>query len=1066
MNLHDIPHLCTKRQSVHIRNSLIATGLAALMLGAPPSWAQKPKPKVIAKSVYYSLPSGYQQVGNTQLYYAINGYRIDFIGQFQDQYYGSTYSDRGYGVALKVNDGYASEVDCLNGSTISGVQFSAHVEAQGELARVCYNLKNTNNDTVRISLGTHADVMIGSNDAAPITRRIDTQGNPYGMTLSDGNGAQLCILFGSGLKGVTSVSDYWFGYYSQNNYPDEMVGNYNPGSYWMVENGSYDSGMGWCWKDRKIAAGDSITLSYLIGVGDVKLEPNSNFVATPDDPDSWNNLNLPHNITLEGEYESPAGLDGKIEYAVEDSEEWQSLTDILSSGSKFVKTLVVNFIPGKATHTIRFRTIDNVGNTTLLAPIVYEDIESHEFTGVKDYTFTGDSIYQEEILSDLPSSHYKISKYQSNVHAGTANFYVEGVFPYSIGRKLLTFKINPAQLQGDIVMKSDTTYYYNERPIYPSWKFTLDGNNRLIENLDYITSLSDNIYPGDATLTVEGKGDYAGFFQKQFTIDKAKLRDNLYHVELPDSDITYDGMPHVANVTSQAGVGDITFTYYKDGNDSPLTTLPSDEGYYDIFMEIAEGKYYQGRAKEKISSFHIYQMDETEWQLLNALNITLTKMGKKDAWDMSMGPKGASCLSGVTIKNGHVKELNLSNQQLKGEFDMTTFTLPQLEKLDISHNQLTGNLGMIAQAMPKLTTLDASYNGFSDLFPMLPTTIKTLDISKQTIDRTIALDDSNSDINEMLTQMPTIFAYDHEQQTYTTNIGLLITQSKASNWYEKWGMHVMYKDGRLSVPYITTPYEYYGESGDTLTAVKLNNDGANSVEGSNFKVKYSFSQGNANFKPGVDATDIQATVLYAFGEYQYKPFNFTAADTYKDGIINVQDVISTVNIILSEAVSQAKVWHPSAARSKANVDKLNVKARIYMRNGKIFLKTDAPIAALSIQATGHIHWTLDQYGMNQACSESNLVGYSLSRATLPVGEYVIGTYSGNASVHDISLSDEDAHDIPALLGNGTTTGIEDVTFGGNSQSDIYNLQGMKTNKMKQGINIVKSQGNIRKVINK
>ena len=1066
MNLHDIPYLCTKRQSVHIRNSLVTMGLAALLLGAPPSWAQKPKPKVIAKSIYYSLPSGYQQVGNTQLYYCYNGYRINFIGQFQGQYYGSTYSDRGYGVALKVNDGSATEVDCQYGSTVNGVLFTSHVEAQGELARVCYNLKNTNNDTVRISMGTHADVMIGGNDAAPITRRIDTQGTPYGMTLSDGNGAQLCILFGSGLKGVTSVNDYWFGYYSLNNSPYEMVGNYSQGYHWMEENGSYDSGMGWCWKDRKIAAGDSITFSYLIGVGDVKLEPNSNFVATPDDPDSWNNLYLPHNITLEGEYESPAGLDGKIEYAVEDSEEWQSLTDILSSGSKFSKTLVVNFLPGKATHTIRFRTIDNVGNTTMLAPIVYDDIESHNFAGVRDYTFTGDSIYQEEILSDLPSSHYKIGKYENNVHAGSANFYVEGVFPYSIGRKLIPFKINPAQLQGDIAIKSDTTYYYNERPIYPSWNFTLDGNNLLKENLDYVTSLSDNIYPGEATLKVEGKGDYAGTFQKSFTINKAKLQANLYHVELPDSDITYDGMPHVANVTSQEGVGDIILTYYKDGNDTPTATLPTEEGKYDIYLEIAEGKYYQGKPKEKIGWFSIYQMDETEWQLLNALNVTLAKMGRKDAWDMSKGPKGASSLSGVTIKNGHVKELNLSHQQLKGEFAMTTFALPELEKLDISHNQLTGNLGMIVQVMPQLKTLDASYNGFSDLFPMIPASIKTLDISNQTIDRTIALDGSNYDINDIIPQIPTIFAYDHQHQTYTTDLAFLITQSKATSWYEKWGIHVIYKDGKLSVPYVTTPFEYYGESGDTLTAVKLNNDWSNSIEGSNFKVKYSFSQGDANFKPGVDATDIQATVLYAFGEYQYKPFNFTAADTYKDGIINVQDVISTVNIILDEPVSESKAHNSSVARSMTSMDKQDAKASIYLRNGKIFLKTETPIAALSIKATGHINWALDQLGMNQACSEGNLVGYSLSRATLPIGENVIGTYTGNASVQSINLSDEDAQDIPARLGDGTATGIEDVTYGESSQREIYNIQGMKTNTVKQGINIVKSQGNIRKVINK
>ena len=1040
-------------------------GLATFMLSASSSWAQKPKPKVIAKSIYNSLPYGYQQVGNTQLYY-LKGTAIDFIGQFEKDYYGSTYYNRGYRVAMKVNDGYATQVDCQNGSTILGVEFSSNVEAQGELARVCYHLKNTNDTAITVSLGTHADVMIGSNDAAPIARKIDTQGNPYGMTLSDGNGAQLCVLFGSGLKGVTSVSDYWFGYYSTNTNPDEMIGNYYQGGNWMVENGSYDSGMGWCWKDRKIEAGDSITLSYLIGVGDVKLEPNSNFVATYDDPDSWNNLYLPHKITLEGEYESPAGLDGKIEYAVEDSEEWQQLTGFLSSGSKFTKELVVNFIPGRSKHTIRFRTVDNVGNTTLLAPITYDDISSHEFTGVKDYTFTGDSIYQENIVSDLAKEHYKIGKYSYNVHAGTAQFYVEGVFPYSIGSKCLQFKIQPAELEGDIVFDSDTTYYYNERPIYPSWKFTLDKNNKLREDIDYREFYSDNVYPGEGTLTVKGLGDYEGNFLKHFTINKAFLKSDLYHVELPDSDITYDGQAHIAKATAQEGVGEISFTYYQKGKDGAMTTLPSEEGFYDIYMEIAEGKYYQGQKKKKLGTFHIYQMDETDWKMLNAMNVTLMQLGKKDGWDMSQGPKSASRLSGLTIKNGHVKELNLSHQQLSGELPMTTFVFPQLEKLDISHNNITGNLGLLVQTMPKLATLDASYNGFSDLFPMLPVTIKDLDISNQTIDRVISLDGSNYDINDIITQLPTILAYDHQAQTYTTNLGVFLTTSKAPNWYEKWGMNILYKDGKLSVPYITTPYEYKGESGDTLTAVKLNDDWANSIEGSNFKVKYSFSQGDANFKPGVDATDVQATVLYAFGEYEYKPFNFTAADTYKDGLINVQDVIGTVNIILQEAVSRAKAYHSTAYLSPSRLGEDEAKAFIFMKNGKVVLRTTVPVAALSIKASGQVTWNIEQMGMTQATQDGNLVAYSMSKAVIPIGENVIGTYSGNASVWDANLSDADAQAVPVLLSEGTTTGISEIDNDMDDKQEFYNMQGMKTNKMQKGINIVKSHGKIRKTINK
>lgn len=142
------------------------------------------------------------------------------------------------------------------------MSFTAFVEPQGELAKICYSVANTTEEDVVVSLGTHADVMIGSNDRAPISRRKDTAGNTYGVTMKDGNGAQLCVLFGSGLAGVTGVSDYWFGYYGTNNSANSMVGNYSSGSYYMEENGSYDSGMGWCWKNRVIPAGETVVFSY------------------------------------------------------------------------------------------------------------------------------------------------------------------------------------------------------------------------------------------------------------------------------------------------------------------------------------------------------------------------------------------------------------------------------------------------------------------------------------------------------------------------------------------------------------------------------------------------------------------------------------------------------------------------------------------------------------------------------------------------------------------------------------------------------------------------------------
>lgn len=638
--------------------------------------------------------------------------------------------------------------------------------------------------------------------------------------------------------------------------------------------------------------------------------PNSSFLVTPADPADWNNLNLPHRLTLEGKFESPDESGGKIEYAVEDSEEWTALTENMDSGSKFSSTITVNFVPGKAKHNIRLRVIDYSGTITLLAPIEYTDISACEFTGIKDYTFTGDSIYQQEISSSLSKKQYVVTNYQNNVNAGKANFLIEGVFPYTIGSK--------------------------------NYEFT------------------------------------------------------------------------------------------------------------------------------------IYQMDAQEWKLLTVLNATLIKMGWKEPWDMSQGEKSASQLKGVTLEKGHVKALDLSNQQLAGNLPATAFVLPKLESLNISHNRFKGNLGVLGRTLPALTTLDASYNGFTDVLPTLPAAIKQLNISNQTIDKTITVDGSHFNINAIIPQLPTILAYDHEKQGYNTSeIGFLITQSDSDYWYSKWGMHVIYKNGKLSVPYITTPFEYRGESGDTLTAVKLNNDWGQSIEGSNLKLKYIFQQGDANFAPGIDATDLQTTILYAFGEYNYKPFNFTAADTYKDEIINVQDVVCTVNIILDKAASTARNYYASRSYDE-NADAENLQdtefaaqAGIYLRDGKIFLNTEVPVAAISIAASGHINWNLKQLGMEQATEGSSLVSYSLSGNTLPIGETLIGTYDGDATITGISLADEEAKSISSGTHNGTVTRINGISESNDAaEMGIFNTQGIRTQKMQKGINIVKTQKGTRKVVKK
>lgn len=1042
-----------KRKSFFFARSCFLFLCCVMMISnLSPTFAQSKKKYTSSRSIS-STPNGYTQVGNTLLYYRQELNSIDFLGFFNDYYYGSTYGNGGYRVAMQVNDNLPSIMDCLNGSVLDGVIFKAYVEPQGELARICYTITNTTNEDVVVSLGTHADVMIGNNDRAPISRRVDTAGNTYGVTMKDGNGAQLCVLFGSGLSGVTSVNDYWFGYYGLNYDEYSMVGNYSSGSNYMEENGSYDSGMGWCWKNRIIKVGETLNLSYLIGIGDVNLEPNLTFEVTSDDPEGWNDLSRPHKLTINGKYESPAGIAGIIEYAVEDSEEWHVLTDTLFSGEEFTAELIAMFNPDNEVHTIRFRTIDAVGNTTLLTPIIFEDVYYHEIIGIENKMYHyGDSIYQTNITCDLDKDQYVVNNYHNNVNAGTATFMVQGVFPKTIGRRTYSFEISPLALEGNISLIEDSLIYTGDSK-FPSWQFTSEWNDNLVKDVDYTVVYKNNIYPGEGTIEVSGKGNYTGTLIDSFFIDKAQLTNNLYEFILPDNDICYDSESHAATVSKMEGVGDVMITYVNTEDNSVSTEAPVNTGSYDVYAEFAEGTLYYGKANEKIGSFAIYHFDENEWQALYVLNTQLQENGWTTLWNMSAGPVAVGKFDGLVIEQGHVVGVEFINKGLTG-VPTGLIAFSQLRTVDLSHNALTGNAGLLAAQLPNLTSLNLSYNQFSDLFPMISPSVTFLDVSYQTIDKTITLNLSDLKIEDIATTVPTILLYDHTAQTYNPNINLMCTTAESNNiGPDDWAMQIAVNNGSISLPYVSQNNAYYGESGDILNVFDMNS-------GSSFKIALDFDRGDANFVGGIDAADLQTTILYAFGGYRNYPFNFTAADTYKDGNINVQDVICTVNILLAQTDMQLSI-----KRKASRMEAADAEAVIYMQDGNIVLRSEKQVAAISVRANGNVEWHLDKYGLEQTVVGGKAVGYSLTGGTLPVGETVIGSYTGNASVEYASLADQEAQNVTVLFGKDSVTGIQSVKELMDGDAQFYDVTGRRIERLNKGVNIIKSGNRTIKVIN-
>lgn len=1065
----------------------------------------KKKPAGPFKNVRQSVPSDYTRVGETDLYVKI-GRNIDFYGQFNNQYYSSTYGDNGYRFSLQVNNGSANQLYCSGGS-LDGVNTHTLVAQQGELVRVSYVLTNTNDTTVTIHAGSYADVMIGNNDAAPISRRIDRQGNTYGLSMKDGGGAQLCLLFGNGLAGVSPVSDFWFGGFSYNLSADQMVGNYNTSSNWMVENGSYDSGMGWCWRDKTIAAGDSLVLSYLLGLGDVNLEPKSDFAVTPDNPELWNDISLPHRLTLEGKYESPAGLDGSIEWADETmGDNWQPMTEMMPSGTEFSEAITVNFDAALDTHTIRFRAVDNVGNATELMPITYPDVRFHELSGLTDLTFTGDSLYQSNLSCDLNPDDYFIDGYRNNVHAGEATLRMSGVFPNTIGRREYVFNILPAPLPGFMVDNNQFTY--NGQPQMP----TLTWERPVVEGTDYNVEFPlGNVRPGQdndlVQMAISGMGDYDGLFTIDYFIHRAPFPADKMQCSTSELIITADGEAHafdsyitqpwqaVGVAEDNDAVGQLHLYY----NGEPLA--PADPGSYAVTYVVDRGACYEGYAPTDPCAYvKIYEFDEADWQALCQLSAQLTASYGATAlpWDVSQGkaavalakPAGLTlnagqitgiCLTGV-ISGGsdlpsaltafnHLESLDVKQCALSGDLPTKLVMLGMagklgtLRHLDITDNHFTGNLGMLPTALPSLRSLAAGRNHFSRVLPLLPDSVQAY-VGGQTLTEPFDLDVaqlgqlnnmanlSTQELLALAATLPTILVTSANGQGIDVASGLQILTAGADGTFKPY-IQLYVEGSQLAAQQLGSQKNYTGASGDTVSVASVAN-------GSQGNARFLFATGDANFDGSIAASDLQSTILEIFGLYP-APLNFTAADTYIDGTLTVQDVVCTTDMLLADLPSGAR-RHTPVAYDDADQ---NV-ARVYLDGNRVMLQSPVAVAALCVRVAGQAEWTLDSHHMTQHTAQTGVVAYSLTGNTLPAAaDYnqavEIGRIIGGTLVA-ASLSDEQGHEIAVRLGKpGSATGIT-FTPADASAEQYYNLQGLPAgNAPQRGVYVTK-QG--KKVIKK
>lgn len=728
--------------------------------------------------------------------------------------------------------------------------------------------------------------------------------------------------------------------------------------------------------------------------------------------DSLVSMAIPENVTSIGTY-AFEGCNSLVSVTIPDKV--KTLDRYLFQNCSALATVTV----GTGVETIRSYVLYNCNlNALLCYAIIPPSIQSNSF-----YQSTISAIYVPSASVEL----YRAADVWKDYNILAISDYTANLLTVSY-----EYGVGVTTVSLDASLNNSKIYY------------TLDGSDPLSAGILYEAPFEVN-----SACTLKAIAVCSGFENSNLIDERIVIKNmpTINNFSLSYTrDITYDGAPHDVYVYASNGMGEITLVY-RDANGMESTEAPSAVGKYDVSISVAEGPLFYAASFENVASFTISVMDEVEWNTLQELYVQTNGASQwTRKWDMSGGIAAAASFYGVTYRNGHVVELSLSNRNLVGQLPISVLTLPYLERLNLSRNQLTGdlgslvagtesisnlsyidisnnrfsgNIGTIVTCCPKLEYLYAAHNYISEVSPALPEDLY-VSLSSQTVEDMLVWDGGVS-VENSDNGLPTILTYRHRNQNY--NSADLVVE-KAWNEDARWSinMSVDAEGDLIELSAQAENYVYYGNSGDTLDVTTSTTMTAyNSIA----KMIYRFELGDVNFSDDVDVLDVQSTINFIFKEFQYYPFNHTAANVQNgDSKVNVLDVIALIDQLMNENLSVESL---ARARAKGRAA-MAADAYLYWEGNRLILETEKEVAALDIvlQETNSLQWN-ESLGMTMTSSAQNgyqrAIAYSLSGRYIPIGKHVLLT-SQPCDIASVLVADRAAQKIGVALKASETTGIE------------------------------------------
>lgn len=536
------------------------------------------------------------------------------------------------------------------------------------------------------------------------------------------------------------------------------------------------------------------------------------------------------------------------------------------------------------------------------------------------------------------------------------------------------------------------------------------------------TAISGKEFTITATVTNVGTKD----------LEPSSWQDVWYKIE--NESVSYeDDVDHSSLGLAMGESYEVQYTMtapYDESIESLTFELQID--YYDDIPELSK----ENNRKEIEVPISLLNIPDEEFAVLCDL---YESAGGEDwnmsrPWDISTSAVDDYGWEGLTLDDeGHVIEIDLSEKGLKGTIPASLFSMPYLQVLDLSQNALTGKMeelvtenasavnlkklnlshnlfsGTITNNFALLTGLEEvflGYNRLEDIDYLFPWDPFYVSLSCQTLHITDeALSPGNLDF-----AIPGICLYDHDNrslETYPTFSLAYLDGSHAIEWIYDTNEQLYKPKYDYNHPYLNLP-----PNQDLVFKQETG-----SARGSRDTIQLAFEMGDANLDASVNIADVRHTLNFIFDEMTYGAyiqFNYYAANTLADETINVQDMVSTVNLILE---------NPDLDVQTMSLRSLGATAYLSIEDKQLVIQNPvSPIMDMDILLKGISSQQVElllpneqfQYRVKDTKEGVRVILIGMNTSGIGLGKHeIIKIKGGNATIGHALLVNKEAKEVPS-----------------------------------------------------